>query len=385
VAPAARGGLVSCPRDGADSDALLSGARRAAVSATPGQLADLSEATHALDLGERRVIAVDPMMTRLFALVSKLARSELPILITGETGVGKEIVATALHRWSARRERPLLSLNCAAIAESLLESELFGHEQGAFSGAVGAKPGLLESASGGTVFLDEVGECSLRAQAELLRVLETKRARRVGALSERPVDVRIIAATNRDLSAEIAGGGFRRDLFYRLSAASIAVPPLRDRALDIPVLARSFLEQACRELGRPPLEIAPAAMQRLALHDWPGNVRELKNLAEYLASVVEGSQVEPPHLPPQLGASAASWLASEGEAQPAPAPPPATAKPAPRTFRPLYQEIRELEELRIREALEATGGVRVRAAELLGLPLRTLVTKLKQYGLSRHP
>lgn len=247
-----------------------------------------------------------------------------------------------------------------------------------------AKQGLLEAASGGTLLLDEVGECALRAQASLLRVLETKRVIRLGATTERAVDVRIVAATNRSLEREIEAQRFRSDLYYRLCAARVVVPPLRDRPLDIPVLARHFLEQAIMGQGRT-LVFSDTAMQRLILHRWPGNVRELRNLIDYLVATVQEERISAVHLPETIAADVAPWLRVNRDVIDKQSVPLSRPVRAEKPFRNLYEEIRELEQRRIREALEATGGVRVKAAALIGIPLRTLVTKIGEYGLGDTP
>jgi two-component system response regulator AtoC len=383
----ARIGIARCPRDGTDAESLLSGAREAALSAASGKIQTVSSAAHEILVGEQRLVAADPKTRRLFALLRDLAPSDLPVLICGETGVGKELVAQALHHFSARSQGPLVSLNCAAVTESLLESELFGYEKGAFSGADRSKPGLLESAAGGTVFLDEISESSPKSQAELLRVLETHKLRRVGSLTERSVDVRFIAATNRDIREEVEAGRFRRDLFYRLNAALVEVPPLRERPLDIAPLAHSFLQSACERLGRTPPELSTLFLQRLQLHPFAGNVRELRNLMELLAATRKASCLDADDLPAHVAGDVAPWLArpaSTGPEHPAVGDrtrDEAQARDQKAAFRPLADEVRELEARRMREALEISGGVRIRAAELIGMPLRTFVTKLKRYGL----
>ncbi|MCP4601800.1 MAG: AAA domain-containing protein [Proteobacteria bacterium] len=389
IAPGARAGLAKCPSDGSDADSLLTGARNAAENAPMGDVAILSEAASAIWVDGHEVIAVDPKMKQLFILVKNLAKSEIPILITGETGVGKEIVASAIHAWSHRHESNMVSINCAAMPESLLESELFGHERGAFTGSSSAKPGLLEAASGGTVFFDEVSESSPGTQAKLLRVIETQRSRRIGAVTEHKIDVRIIAATNRNLQDDIKAGRFRRDLYYRLSAAKIAIPPLRDRMLDLPVLASSFLNEACSKYGRGSMSISEETLRLLLMHDWPGNVRELKNLMEYLVAAIKEQVLMEDHLPDEICSNAAPWMRKSRGAS---SPPDKSAEREsnvetrkPRHFRKLSEEIRDLEKRRIEEALAATDGVRVRAAELIGMPLRTLITKLKVHGLSNTP
>jgi len=368
-APQARGGLSLCPGDGCTAEALVASARNAARASAPGALLWHAATVSPLRIAGRGVVAVDAATRRLFSVVERLASSDIPVLVTGETGVGKEIVAAALHHWSPRRSERMVSMNCAALVDSLFESELFGHERGAFSGAFAAKIGLLESANGGTVFLDEVGELSLSAQAKLLRVLETSAVTRVGALVERPIDVRIVAATNRDLQAEVIAGRFREDLYFRLGAATLTVPPLRDRPLDLHPLARTFLYEACERIHRPPLTLSDAVALHISQRSWPGNVRELRNLMGYVAATTTGDVVGIEHLP------ADPTRAAESLGEPAMDAPPGS----PRAFRNLYEEIRELERTRIMEALAATGGVRVKAAALIGMPLRTLVTKLKEY------
>jgi DNA-binding NtrC family response regulator len=383
--PGARAGLARFPMDVSDPEGLLIGARTAAREAEPGEVASIGPRIGTFDIRGRKVVAADTATRKVFELVRSLAASDLPVLVVGETGTGKDVVATALHEWSPRRAHPLVSVNCAAMTETLLESELFGHERGAFTGAVASKPGLLESAGRGTVFLDEIGEASSRTQAELLRALETRRVRRVGAVGERTIEARVVAATNRDLEAEIAAGRFRRDLFYRLGAAQVVMPPLRDRPLDTSLLIEMFLSDACRRLGRGRLSLSPGARQRLLLHDWPGNVRELLNMIEYLAATVSDPVVAPDRLPEHIGASVAPWLLGQAAPRPEPAAPTRRPSQPPERFRPLAEEVAELERLRMEQALLACEGVRTRAAALLGMPPRTFAAKLKQYGLDRIP
>ncbi|MFO0580007.1 MAG: sigma 54-interacting transcriptional regulator [Polyangia bacterium] len=374
VSAKVQAGLVTCPRDGADPDSLVAGAVAAArsLSATTERRPLTPEDTvRSIQIGERRILLVDAAMKRLYDLIEKLAPADLPVLIQGETGAGKELAAATLHHLSKRSDRPLVSLNCAALAENLIESELFGHERGAFSGAVAAKPGLLETANKGTLFLDEIGEMPQALQAKLLRVLETQRVMRVGETRERPIDIRLVAATNRDLQAEVAAGRFRKDLYFRLSTARILLPPLRDRPRELPVLARSLLGEACRRLGRAPMEIAPATMHRLLTYRWPGNVRELRNLMDFLAATVEEDTLLPWHVEDQLDKGALPPL--EPGQLPGMAPP---------NFRPIDEELRELERRRMKEAILAAGGVHVRAAELISMPIRTFTAKLKLYQLS---
>ena len=369
---ALRIGHVTCPDDGYDSDALIARARDAPMAARSGKIAGLEHAAKPLNIGAQRVIVADPIVQRLYALIERLAPVGLPVLVTGETGSGKDLVATAIHARSPRANKQLVSLNCAALHESLVESELFGHEKGAFSGAIASRAGVIEAASGSTLFLDEIGELAPRIQAKLLRVLESHRVTRVGDVRERDVDDRFVAATNRDLEADVAAGRFRRDLFFRLSAATLHLPPLRQRPRELPLLATAFLDEACHRNGRGAMRIAEDAMAVLLAHSWPGNVRELKNLMQYVAAALSGDVLRADHLGERLGR-----LRAEPEPRPAPREP--TTLPQ---FRPLADELRELEITRIREAIEATGGNQTRAAGLLAMPVRTFFEKAKQYGLT---
>jgi DNA-binding NtrC family response regulator len=373
LAPGARGGLAMCPTDACDADTILLAARSAARRAEAGQVAEAAETATNIELGSRHVLVSDPAMTRVFALLERLAVSELPVLITGETGVGKENAAYAVHHWS-KRTGPFIAVNCAALGpESLVDAELFGYEKGAFTGATAAKPGLFESAAGGTVFLDEVGELPLAIQAKLLRALEVKRITRLGETRERAIDVRLVAATNRSLEDEVKASGFRQDLYFRLSGATVILPPLRDRRTEIPLLARAFLADACARGGRDQMNITAAAMQVLLTYGWPGNVRELKNTMEYVMAAAPDDNVEPIDLPERLGGSAAPPTAAavtgdvvaDGKTQ----------------FRAIADELKELERRRMAEALAASGGVKTRAAQLIDMPIRTFTLKLKQYKL----
>jgi len=367
VHPELRAGFAVCPEDGCTPADLIDSACAAARGARTGELCSASATTASVKIGALRVVSVAPATVGVFKLAERLAATELPVLVSGETGVGKDLVAAALHAWSRRKDGPLVAINCAALPESLAESELFGYERGAFTGADAAKRGLFESAAGGVVFLDEVGELPLTVQAKLLRVLETRRALRIGGLKEIPLDVRIVSATNRSLQEEVTAGRFRGDLYYRLSAATIAVPALRERLEDVPLLARMFLEESCTQAGRALLQLSPEVNALLSNHDWPGNVRELKNLIDYVAATTKGDVVERADLP-QLFAQRTA---------PAAAPSAGAA-----SFRNIYDEIRALESARIAEALQAAGGVQTRAAELIGMPLRTFVAKVKLYRLS---
>ncbi|WP_437524550.1 sigma 54-interacting transcriptional regulator [Sorangium sp. So ce726] len=274
------------------------------------------------------IVLLAPAMLALYEQAARAARSPISVLILGETGVGKEVLARTLHARSPRSSGPYLELNCAALPPSLLEGELFGHEKSAFTGASHARPGLLEAAHGGTLFLDEIGELPLAFQAKLLRVLEDRKVLRIGGRTPRRLDLRFVAATNRDLEAEIARGAFRQDLYFRLNGISLVVPPLRERIAEIGPLAGRFLEEACRQLdqrGTP--RISPEALAALEAYSWPGNVRELRNVIERAAVLCAGELVLPADLPPHLmnGAAPPSSGAASRPSGTIPPPPPSGA------------------------------------------------------------
>jgi two-component system response regulator AtoC len=347
-------GYASCPHDGVDAAALIAAARAERVPRERGS-------ARTLRAGDRELIVAEPATIQLYALVERLAKSDLPVLVRGETGVGKEIVAQALHAWSPRGKAPFVAINCAALPEQLAESELFGHERGAFSGAIAAKPGLLESARGGTVLLDEIGDMTLPTQAKLLRALETKRITRLGSVDERDIDIRLVAATHRDLEADVAAGRFRRDLYFRLGGGTLVLPPLRDRPRELVLLAEAFLAAACRALRRDPVALADDALLELVAYAWPGNVRELKLVMEYLAAAEPGRVLSASHVAQRLGAA------------------PAAAPRQPAAPRNLREELEDLERRRILEALDQHDGHQANAAAAIGMPLRTFVAKLKRY------
>jgi two-component system response regulator AtoC len=386
-------GVAAAPADGIDADTLIGAARDALAGTASGAIV-VAGAVATETVGAREVVVGDPVMRRLYDLARRLARAALPVLIEGETGVGKEMAAATIHHASPRRDAPFISVNCAAIPETLAESELFGHARGAFSGAVTARVGQIEAASGGTLFLDEIGELTLPVQAKLLRVLETGELTRVGEVAPRAIDLRVVAATNRDLDAEVEAGRFRRDLMFRLGAARLTLPPLRDRPRDLSLLIRELLARACERVGRRRLPLSVAATYALFLHDWPGNVRELKNTLDYAVTAApdDATELETWHLPAPLAAMARAQdadrldqdISAVGLVVP-PGDPAAAAAPAPpsgpRQFRPIADEVRELERARMVEALRATDGVQNRAAELIEMPLRTFATKLKRYAI----
>ncbi|APR76147.1 Response regulator of zinc sigma-54-dependent two-component system [Minicystis rosea] len=329
-------------------------------------------------------IVRDEAMRKVHDLAARVAQGNISVLLLGETGAGKEVLAEAVHRRSPRRAAPFLRLNCAALSETLLESELFGHEKGAFTGATQAKPGLLETADGGTVFLDEVGEISAAIQVKLLRVLEERKVTRVGALTARAIDVRFVSATNRDLEAEVKRGTFRQDLYFRLGGIPLVIPPLRERRGEIEPLAHLFAGRAASQLGRPAPRIAPSALAVLEAYAWPGNVRELRNVMERAVVLAETDEITPDHL-----LLAGSRPASEA---PAAAPEPAAtatadlaapARAALASGAGLRAELDALERQRILDALSAAAGNQTQAAAALGMSRRTFIARLDEYGIPR--
>jgi two-component system response regulator AtoC len=307
-------------------------------------------------------VIVDPTMVRLHETARAVAVGNIAVLIVGETGSGKEVLAEAIHRHSRRRDKPFLRVNCAAFAETLVESELFGHEKGAFTGAAQAKMGLLEAATGGTVLLDEIGEMPRLLQAKLLRVLEEGQVRRVGGLEPRPLDVRFLSATNRKLDREVEEGNLRRDLFYRLGGITLEIPPLRARPREIAAIAQAFLTRAAAEAGRPPPRLSAQVLDRLRRHDWPGNVRELRNAIERAVLLCPGHEITIDHLPPLIADS--------------PPDPHLPAEQMPATW--VNDELRG-----IMDALDRCAGNQTKAARLLKISRGTLVSRLDAYRLPR--
>jgi two-component system response regulator AtoC len=351
---------------------LVDRAREAARSATPD--APVRDASGEEAKAERHVVIASPAMRDLYALVRKIASSSIPVLIQGETGSGKEVIARAIHGESPRRSAPLRSINCGAIPSTLIESVLFGHEKGAFTGAERTSPGIFEQADGGTVMLDEVGELTPAAQAALLRVLETKRLARVGATAEIEVDVRVVAATHRNLEQMVEHGTFRRDLLYRLNAMTLAVPPLRERPEEIDVLADAFCEDAARASGVVVRGIDPAAKQLLRSYAWPGNVRELRNVIERAVLVCTGEMIGTADLGERI-----AHIAPVAAGPAAPSIPPMGSDPDA----DFKDRVRQYETELILEALRRAGGNQTQAAKHLRMPLRTLVHKMKSYGIRK--
>jgi DNA-binding NtrC family response regulator len=298
------------------------------------------------------------VMRRLFDFVARVAKTDSSVLITGESGSGKEVVARLIHFGGARAEAPFVTVNCSAIPNDLLESELFGHMRGAFTGALYTKRGSFEQADGGTLFLDEIGDMRLEMQAKILRVLEERKIKKVGAEAELPVDVRVIAATNKNLKEEIAAGRFREDLFYRLDIVRVAIAPLREHKEDIPLFARHFLEVFSGEMKKPATDFSEEALQRLMRHDWPGNVRELRNTVERaLIFANPGELIRVSHFPPELRETTAT-----------------AAQPASTGLKSL----REVEMDHIRAVLAACDGNKAKAAEILGVSPSTIWRKLQE-------
>jgi two-component system, NtrC family, response regulator AtoC len=341
-----RSGCAIFPTDGLNAESLA-------------QHASLALNRPSAENGE--FVVTDPAMQRLHQLARQVAVGTISVLILGETGAGKEVLAHTIHSASNRAGRPFLRLNCAAFNETLIESELFGHERGAFTGAVQAKPGLLETAEGGTVFLDELGELSPATQAKLLRVIETREVTRVGGLKPRTIDVRFVSATNKELEQEVLSKRFRQDLYFRLNGVILTLPPLRERVSEIAEFARRFAREVAGQLGKPCPQFSSDALAALVSYAWPGNIRELRNTVERAVLLCDGTSIEVRDLPTERmnlpGSNASSQF-------------PATLEVSS-------------ERERIVQALRQCGGNQSRAAKLLGMSRRTLVTRVKDFGIER--
>jgi two-component system response regulator PilR (NtrC family) len=314
------------------------------------------------------IIGRSEAMLAVFKMIETVARTNSTILLTGESGTGKGLVAQAIHFHSLRRDKPMVSLNCGAMPENLLESELFGHMRGAFTGADSNKKGLLEVAERGSVFLDEIGEMSAVMQVKLLRVLQERRFRRVGGLEEMQADIRIIAATNQDLTRLIAEGRFREDLFYRINVIPIALPPLRERREDISLIAEHFLEKYTEQMGKEIAGISHQAMELLLQHEWPGNIRELENVMERAVALEPTPSILPDSLPVSVRGDAARVPVSNVDG-------------LPEAGFDLEAHVKQIERGYIAEALKKAGGVQVKAAELLGMSFRSFRYYVKKYNL----
>ena len=316
------------------------------------------------------LVGISRSMREIFGLIEQIAPSNVSVLITGESGTGKELVARTLHDLSPRKAHPFVAVNCAAIPETLIESEIFGHEKGAFTGAVERRAGCFELANGGTLLLDEIGEMPVGTQAKLLRVLEERKLRRLGARTEQEIDVRVLAATNRNPDDAVAQGHLRPDLFYRLNVFNIAMPPLREHLEDVPAMVESMLSEMNLKHGRKVSGVAPSMLERMLAYDWPGNARELRNTIERAVVLCsDGAPLDVGHLPSGFGK---------------------TRIPATQALDAGVVPVRvgstvdEAERLLILRTLEATGQNKTRAAEILGVSLKTLHNKLKAYGRQRE-
>jgi two-component system response regulator AtoC len=374
-------GVAAFPDDGSQPGELVSRARAALRTARVSGGAE-GVATPPVEppLVEGDLIVADPQMRRLHELCARIADTNMTVMILGETGVGKELVAEALHRRSSRVKAPMVKLNCASLPETLLESELFGYERGAFTGADKRKIGYFEAATGGTIFLDELGEMPAGLQPKLLRVLERHKITRVGGTAEIDVDVRVVCATNRDLEKEVERGRFREDLFFRVSAFTVVVPPLRDRPAEILLLAEHFARLFARELKQDAVALSAAARERLSRYAWPGNVRELRNAIERAVVLRNGPVIEPEHLPERVR-DATGGARTDASSDAAPA----RSMVAVGDGVDMREHIAEVERGAIVAALDACGGNQTRAAQKLGVSRRALIYKLEKYGLKAPP
>lgn len=304
------------------------------------------------------VIGVSPVMRRVYSLVEKVAPSKTSVVITGPSGTGKEVIARAIHNLSPRRDKPFIAINCSAIPASLMESEIFGHEKGAFTGADQRRLGCFELAHGGTLFLDEVGELPVELQAKFLRVIEEEKLRRLGGKTEIAVDVRVICATHRDLKRQIEAGAFREDLYFRLNVFSVQLPPLKERREDIPLLAQHFVERFASEAGKRIRGVTPAAMEILQAYSWPGNIRELRNTMERGVILCDGDMIDESHLPPEMEPASSTGAVIKLS---------------------LGMPLREVEKEYILGSLRRNKGNKSRTAEILGISEKTLYNKLNRY------
>jgi DNA-binding NtrC family response regulator/pSer/pThr/pTyr-binding forkhead associated (FHA) protein len=360
-------GTASFPVDGTAAGELIGMARAKLRGARVAGGRHDRETAGKVALAGKQVVVIDPVMKQVFTLAKQSAASMITVLVVGETGTGKEVVAEAVHRYSARADQSYVRLNCASLPETLLEAELFGHERGAFTGATRQKPGYFEVASGGTLFLDEIGELPPGAQAKLLRALEARRITRVGGTDEIAVDVRVVCATNRDLEAEIRRGRFREDLYFRIGAFVIPVPPLRDRRGEIEPLARQFAREISNDLALKPAGFAPLALAALTAYDWPGNVRELRNAIERAVVLASGAPIDLDHLPDRV--------------RDIPGAAPVTGGDEPALD--VRRRVAEVERGAVVAALDESGGNQTQAAKKLGVSRFALIRLMDKHGLRR--
>lgn len=370
------------------ADTVRRGSERsiAAARGTPDFQLRVATGRKRMELKTNGIIGQSTTLAEVFRVLLKVAPTDSTVLVTGESGTGKELLVRALHANSLRADKPFVPINCGAIPKELLESELFGHEKGAFTHAIRSRPGRFELADGGTIFLDEIGEMELSLQVKILRVLQEKEIERVGGIGAKKVDVRIVAATNRDLEQEVSRGLFREDLYYRLNVIPLHLPPLRERGGDVLLLAECFLQRFCNKKQRPVLTLAPAARKVLSAYHWPGNVRELENFMERLSILVDGDVVQPADLPQKI-LNAVGDVAELPEPEPPRIP---STGPSPRGFiwptlgdlaqynMGLKEFLDAIEDKLLEEALDKSEGVKNQAAELLGIKRTTLIEKLKK-------
>jgi two-component system, NtrC family, response regulator AtoC len=372
------------PRDGRTADRLVA----KAGSELSGDNADRRAG---------RLVVRSSAMRRLYEFVERVAPGDISVLILGDTGVGKEVMAEEVHRLSPRHEKPFLRLNCAALSESLLESELFGHERGAFTGAHQAKAGLLETAQGGTVFLDEIGELPMAMQVKLLRVLEERQVWRVGGVKPRPIDVRFVAATNRNLELEVQKGAFRQDLFFRLNGVTIVIPPLRERSEEIEDLALEFRQGFAKQQNKPTPDLGPGVLELMLHYTWPGNIRELRNAIERAVLLAGSGPILREHFPVEKMTATVSTPIAQPPLPSSVSGVDVIAASGKETIIPsngdtaeglslgerLKQQVREVERQHIIDALTRCGGNQTRAAKELGISRRTLISRLEEYNIPR--
>ena len=323
--------------------------------------------------GAPRIIGEDPVLRQVLTQLHRAAATDATVLLEGESGTGKELFARGLHALSPRAEGPFVAINCAAIPDTLLETELFGHEKGAFTGAAARKPGRFELAHRGTLFLDEIGDLPLALQAKILRALEEKRFERVGGTQSLHVDVRVVAATNRNLKQRVAERQFREDLFFRLSVFPIQIPPLRERADDVITLARHFVDRFCRDMNKKPLSLSPAALDDLRTYAWPGNVRELQNCIERAVILCDGDTIHPRHLNLSFRANAGAPIVQSPWEQ---------IDLSGTMSDALRRVTAEVEKRKVEQAVREAGGNKQRAAEMLQISYKTLLQRLKDYGIA---
>jgi two-component system, NtrC family, response regulator AtoC len=332
--------------------------------------------------GRFGLVGRSPTLEHVFGVIEKVANTPSTVLITGESGTGKELVARALHEHSSRRDAPFIRINCAAIPKTLIESELFGYDRGAFTGAVSAKPGRFELADRGTLFLDEIGEIPVEMQVKLLRVLQESEFERVGGIKTLKVDVRLVAATNRELSRAVQAGTFREDLYYRLNVVPIHLPTLRERKQDIPLLVRHFVTRFNERLKKNVVHVAPDALERLTQHGWPGNIRELENVLERSILFTDGPTLRAADLPRELCAAPAEEVGAVAAAVPDPTPEVGPAETPAGSLKDLVRrETERVERELIQKALDETGGNVTQAARRLKISRKSLQTKMKEFGL----